>query len=58
MKAVGSSEPGQGHHHDFYTTMLAPVNRHGELNFRAVDAVVLVVLFLEVAAVMRLLLAN
>ncbi|MBC8096041.1 MAG: hypothetical protein H7Y43_09530 [Akkermansiaceae bacterium] len=43
---------------NFYTANLAPVNHSGETPFKPLDAVLLIVLFLEVAAVMRLFLAN
>ncbi len=43
---------------NFYTSNLAPVNHSRETPFRGVDAVLLTVLFLEIAAVMRQFLAN
>ena len=56
MKAASeSSDRAKG---DFYVSTLAPVNRRREVRFRAADAVLLIVLFLELAILTRLLLAN
>ena len=58
MKAVAASRNKHGNARDFYLATLAPVNQHGETQFRAADAVMLTVLFLEIAIFMRLFLAN
>ena len=42
---------------DFYKSTLAPINQR-TLRFRAADAVILIVLFLELALLTRLFLAN
>lgn len=55
MKAV--SETGKARN-DFYGTTLAPVSPRREVRFVAADAVMLVVLILEIAVLTRLLLAN
>lgn len=56
MKAV--SESGDKVKGDFYISTLAPVNHRREVRFRAADAVLLIVLFLELAVLTRLLLAS
>jgi hypothetical protein len=43
---------------NFYDSNLAPVNHSHEAQFRELDAVLLVVLFLELAVVIRMILAN
>ena len=43
---------------DFYTSTLAPVNDRRRVPFRPADAVILIVLFLELGIVVRLFLAN
>lgn len=56
MKAAadrGSKEPS-----DFYLSTIAPVDRRGDKCLRPVDVVMLTVLFLELAVLMRLFLAN
>ncbi|HET7626666.1 MAG TPA: hypothetical protein VFM25_15535 [Verrucomicrobiae bacterium] len=57
MKAIASNgkPPLQA---DFYTSTLAPVNQPHGARFRALDAMILIVLFLELAVVARLVLAN
>jgi hypothetical protein len=55
MKAVSDSQKNKG---DFYISTLAPVDHHREARFRAADAVLLIVLFLELAILTRLYLAN
>lgn len=58
MKAVAvrksSAETGE----NFYLANLAPVNHGREKPFEGLDAFMLVVLFVEIAAIARLLLAN
>jgi hypothetical protein len=56
MKAV--DEFGRKHTFEYYTSTIAPIGCRLEVQFRAMDAIVLSVLFLEVLGVMRLLLAN
>ena len=56
MKAVTGSE--NKHHSDFYGSTLAPVHHRHNVRFRAADAVLLIVLFLEIAVLTRLLIAN
>lgn len=58
MKAVAAQPPANGQETNFYLATLAPVNHHNETPFRAWDAAMLVVLFMEVAFVMRLVLAD
>jgi hypothetical protein len=58
MKAIAVNRNRHGHARDFYLSTLAPVNHHRETQFRAADAVMLTVLFLEIAVFMRLFLAN
>lgn len=58
MKAITVSKPLGGHDKNFYLSNLAPVNHADETPFGSMDAVLLVVLFVELAAVMRLFLAN
>jgi hypothetical protein len=58
MKAVAVNRSLSRPSKNFYISNLAPVNYRKEIQFRAVDAVMLIVLFLEIAAVMRLLLAK
>jgi hypothetical protein len=57
MKAIAanSKTPLQA---DFYTSTLAPVNQRRTTRFGTLDAMILTVLFLELAAVARLVLAN
>ena len=43
---------------DFYTSTLAPVEHHGKVRITAADIVMLTVLFLEMAVLMRFLLAK
>jgi hypothetical protein len=56
MKAISESLRSQSR--DYYTSTIAPIDCHLEVRFRALDAVLLSVLFLEVLGLMRLLLAN
>ena len=56
MKAV--SESSSKVKNDFYASTLAPVGHRRDMRFNAADAVMLVVLFLEIAVLTRLLLAN
>lgn len=58
MKAISVSKPINEPERNFYLANLAPVNHLRETPFRGFDAVLLTVLFLEAAAVMRLLLAH
>ncbi len=58
MKSNAANRTAPGPKPDFYNSTLAPVNHHHEVQFRAADAVMLTVLFLEIAAFMRLFLAN
>jgi hypothetical protein len=58
MKAVAANRNTPGHRTDFYISTLAPVNHQQDTHFRAADAVMLIVLFLEMAVFMRLYLAN
>ncbi|HLP78551.1 MAG TPA: hypothetical protein VK327_16725 [Candidatus Paceibacterota bacterium] len=58
MKAMSVSKPLHEAEQNFYISHLAPVNHLRETQFRGFDAVLLTVLFLEVAVVMRLLLAH
>ncbi|MGN6642509.1 MAG: hypothetical protein ACTHKU_05855 [Verrucomicrobiota bacterium] len=58
MKAVATAKTLAGTTRNFYSTTLAPVNHSRETQFRAFDAVLMTVLFLELGVVMRLLLAN
>jgi hypothetical protein len=58
MKVIAVSRNRHGQARDFYLSTLAPVNHHRETKFRAADAVMLTILFLEIAAFMRLILAN
>jgi hypothetical protein len=55
MKAVSESHKSKG---DFYISHVAPVNHRREVRFRAADAVLLIVLILELAVLTRLFLAN
>jgi hypothetical protein len=57
MKSAAESHP-VGHSRNFYATTLAPVDHRNETPFRGWDAAMLVVLFLELAVVMRLVLAD
>ena len=43
---------------DFYTSTLAPVDHQGKIRIRPLDIVILTVLFLEMAVLMRFLLAK
>jgi hypothetical protein len=43
---------------DFYRSTLAPVNGQGDLRFCTADAVMLIVLFVEIVIFARLFLAN
>ena len=43
---------------DFYLSNLAPLNRRSDSRFSAADLAMLIVLFLEVAVLVRLVLAN
>jgi hypothetical protein len=55
MKAVAEhSRKGS----DFYLSTLAPVNDRRKTRFGLADAVILIVLFVEMGIVMRLFLAN
>ena len=56
MKAV--SDTGKRARKDYYTSTLAPIGRRHEIRFSVIDAVIMSVLFLEVAGLMRLLLAK
>jgi hypothetical protein len=56
MKAIAEKTSRQTT--DFYLSTLAPVNHPGETRCGIVDIVMLTVLFLEIAVVMRLFLAN
>jgi hypothetical protein len=58
MSAVAVKRALKRHRKNFYVSTLAPVNYRTEIQFRAVDAVMITVLFLELAVVMRLLLAK
>jgi hypothetical protein len=58
MKAVTAAETLGGQEKDFYISNLAPINHRNETPFRAWDAVMLVVLFVEIGMAMRLILAN
>ena len=56
MKAVSeSTNKGKS---DFYVSTLAPVGNRRTVRFNGADAVMLVVLFLEIAVLSRLILAN
>jgi hypothetical protein len=43
---------------DFYTSTLAPVDHHAKVRINAFDVAMLTVLFLELAVLMRFLLAK
>jgi hypothetical protein len=43
---------------DFYTSTLAPVDRHGRIRINVFDVAMLTVLFLELAILVRFLLAK
>ena len=43
---------------DFYTSTLAPVDHHAKVRINVFDVAMLTVLFLEVAVLMRFLLAK
>jgi hypothetical protein len=43
---------------DFYTSTLAPVDRHGRIRINVFDVAMLTVLFLELAILARFLLAK
>ena len=58
MKSIAAVKTLPGSTRNFYSTTLAPVNHSRETQFRAFDAVLMTVLFLELGVVMRLLLAN
>jgi hypothetical protein len=58
MKTVATSSNPKGMKSNFYLSTLAPHNHHREIKFRATDAVMVIVLFLEIAALGRLFLAN
>jgi len=58
MKAATANRTATGSKPDFYNSTLAPVNHQHDVQFRAADGVMLTVLFLEIAAFMRLFLAN
>ena len=57
MKSSGQNQRSQ--HSDFYTTTLAPLH-HGQraLRIHMSDLVMLTVLFLEMAVLVRFLIAN
>ena len=55
MKAAAHHSNNQ---RDFYLSTLAPVDRRRDTPFCAADLMMLTVLFLEIAAVVRLVLAN
>lgn len=55
MKVV--TDTANKHHNDFYHS-LGPVNHSREARFSLLDISMLTVLFLEVAALLRLFLAN
>ncbi len=56
MKAI--AEKTTRHTSDFYISTLAPVDHQGDSMFGVVDVVMLTVLFLEMAVLVRLFLAN
>jgi hypothetical protein len=56
MKAA--TESSSKSKNDFYISTLAPVGHRRGVRFNAADAVMLVVLFLEIAVLTRLILAN
>jgi len=56
MKAV--TDIGKRHESDYYISTLAPIDHRHECRFCSADVLILCVLFLEVAGLMRLLLAN
>ena len=56
MKAVADN--GKTKRSDFYTSTVAPVNDCRKGRFCCTDSVMLTVLFLEVAAFVRLFMAN
>ncbi|HEU5125454.1 MAG TPA: hypothetical protein VFW05_15485 [Verrucomicrobiae bacterium] len=58
MKAAAVRKSSAQTGENFYLTNLAPVNHGEEKPFEGLDAFMLVVLFVEIAAVARLLLAN
>lgn len=58
MKAVASEEWSGVHEANFYDSIIAPVNRRGQIQFHTINAVMVIVLFLEVAVLMRFFLAN
>jgi hypothetical protein len=58
MKSAATNSSTPAKRSDFYRSTLAPVNHQGELKFCTADAVMLIVLFLEVLIFARLFLAN
>jgi hypothetical protein len=58
MNAVVSERTSKRREKNFYISTLAPVNHRGEVQFQGWDAVLTVVLFVEIVGVMRLLFAN
>ena len=58
MKAFCPAESEVQHDTDFYIATLAPINESKRKPFRGLDAVLMVVLFLEIAGLARLILAN
>ena len=58
MKSVAASTTPRKPKRDFYRSTLAPVDSQGDLRFCAADAVMLIVLFLEIVIFARLFLAN
>jgi hypothetical protein len=58
MKAVFASQNEVQHDTDFYIKTLAPVNELRRRPIRGVDAILVIVLFLEIAGLARLILAN
>ena len=58
MKAVAAPRAVSGSAENFYPTTLAPVDHRREIQFRIWDAAMMAVLFLEIAVVMRLVLAK
>lgn len=58
MNAAVSERVPKRNGKNFYVSTLAPVNYRNEVQFHGLDAVLTVVLFLEIVGVMRLLFAN
>jgi hypothetical protein len=58
VKAAESNHQSGTRAGDFYQATLAPLNLRDEKPFGTTDALLLIVLFVEIAVVMRLILAT